>query len=681
MRFLLADSFTGALARLPTAEAKAVKTTVVDLQIDPTGKGLSFHRIDKSKDPNFWSVRVSRDLRLIVHKTTYSLLVAYVDHHDKAYAWAERRRIEAHPATGAVQIVEVRERVEEVAVAAPSVGPAVAAAAPSEAAQLSFARLDDAALLSVGVPADWLSDVRAATEDTFFDVAAHLPAEAAEALLHYATAGALPKSAPAPIDDAYAHPDTQRRIRLIVDEEELRQALEYPWERWSVFLHPSQRAVVERRFGGAARVSGSAGTGKTVVALHRAVALARKNPQARLLLTTFSEPLARSLAAKLLVLAPGTGGIAPRITVSDWHGVADELFQLIHGSRPRIVATAMLRTMIAKAAEAVGVQGFTPRFLLSEWTNVVDAWGIDGPERYASVPRLGRRSPLGPRQRERLWSVFGPVGAGLREQGIFTRCGICREVAAHYDGRERKPFDHIIVDEAQDLGPAELSFLATIAPLGEDALFFAGDIGQRIFQHPFSWKALGVDVRGRSSTLKVCYRTSRQIRSVADRLLPGGLRDPDGNEEERAGTISVFDGPAPVIAVVADAAQEIERVVEFLRGAIADGIEPSEIGLFVRSPDVIGRARAALEASGLADRVTVSVMHLAKGLEFRAVAVMACDQDVLPLESRIAEAADEGELDDIYETERQLLYVACTRARDRLLVTGVAPGSEFLKDL
>jgi superfamily I DNA/RNA helicase len=180
-------------------------------------------------------------------------------------------------------------------------------------------------------------------------------------------------------------------------------------------------------------------------------------------------------------------------------------------------------------------------------------------------------------------------------------------------------------------------------------------------------------VRGRSSTLKVCYRTSRQIRSVADRLLPGALRDPDGDEEERAATISVFDGPIPVIVVLVDVAGEIERVADFLRSAVADGIDPSEIGLFVRSPEVIGRARAASETSGLADRVAVSVMHLAKGLEFRVVAVMACDQDVLPLETRIAEAADEGELDDIYETERQLLYVACTRARERLLVTGVGP--------
>ncbi len=173
-----------------------------------------------------------------------------------------------------------------------------------------------------------------------------------------------------------------------------------------------------------------------MVALHRAVALARKNPQARLLLTTFSEPLARSLSAKLVVLAPETGGIAPRITISDWHGVADELFQLIHGRRPRVVGTDMLRIMIAKAADAAGVRGFTQRFLLSEWTNVVDAWGIDGPERYAGVPRLGRRSPLGPRQRERLWSVFGPVAAALREQEIFTRCGVCREAAAYDRGEE-----------------------------------------------------------------------------------------------------------------------------------------------------------------------------------------------------------------------------------------------------
>ena len=153
MRFLLADSFTGALARLRSQDSKAVKTTVVDLQIDPTGKGLSYHRIGQSNDPNFWCVRVSRDLRLIVHKTEDSLLVAYVDHHDKAYAWAERRRIEAHPSTGAIQIVEVRERVEETAAAVP-VAPAITAAGAGDrhpfASQATERRAREVACLPTG---------------------------------------------------------------------------------------------------------------------------------------------------------------------------------------------------------------------------------------------------------------------------------------------------------------------------------------------------------------------------------------------------------------------------------------------------------------------------------------------------------------------------------------------------
>jgi hypothetical protein len=678
VNFHLAETFTAALARLPAQEAKLVKTSVVDLQIDPTGKGQSFHRIERAKDPNFWSVRVSRDLRLIVHKTASSLLIAYVDHHDDAYAWAQRRRIEAHPTTGAIQIVEIRERVEEAVL--PAAPQLPFPEAPVSAPRL-FAKLTEAELMSIGVPADWLADVTTATEDSFLDIAAHLPGEAAEALLQYIDSGRLAKPAPVATTDPYAHPDAQRRIRIVADEDELRLALDFPWERWGVFLHPSQRAMVERSFDGPARVSGSAGTGKTVVALHRAVRLARTDPARRILLATFSEPLARELASKVKVLAPEAGGIVPRITVSDWANVADELFQLSTGRRPRIVGADALAEIIANAAAEADVRGFSDRFLLSEWTNVVDAWGIDGLEAYARVPRLGRRSPLGPKQRERLWSVFDRARSALSARGLFTRAGVYRQVAADYLVRTDKPFGAIIVDEAQDLGPAELVFLSAITPGNADALFFAGDLGQRIFQHPFSWKALGIDVRGRSSTLKVCYRTSRQIRGMADGLLPGALRDPDGNQEDRDGTVSLFDGPAPVVRILDSFDAEVAAVAKFLEDAISDGVAPAEIGIFVRDPASIGRARKAAQLAGVDSAATVALMHLAKGLEFRAVAVVACDEDSLPLQSRIEDAADEGELDDIYETERQLLYVACTRARDRLIVTGTIPGSEFLKDL
>lgn len=681
MNFLIADTFTAAFNRLSAQDQKAVKASVFDLQMDPTGNGLQLHRIDKSKDPNFWSARVNRDVRLIVHKTGESMLVAYVDHHDDAYAWAERRRIEAHPRTGAVQIVEVRERVEEVAPpeTIDFVSPEAAAMATPQP-QL-FARLGDDALLSIGVPSDWLADVRAATEEGFFALAEHLPGEASEALLEYAATGVLPVPAPMPATaNPFAHPDALRRIRPIADQDELEQALAFPWEKWGVFLHPSQRDLTDRSFAGPARVAGSAGTGKTIVAIHRAVRLARENPGARVLLASFSQPLADAMAKKLLVLAPETGGIVPRITTASFRGIAEQMYQLEHGVRPRIASEAVLRERLAEAAKAEQLKGFSNRFLLSEWTNVVDAWGIMTLDAYSTVQRMGRKSRLGPKQRERLWPVFEAVRAALAAERYTTWAQVFTGLAEALADRPRKPFDYISLDEAQDLAPAELRFFAALAPAGPDALFLAGDMGQRIFQHPYSWSSLGVEVRGRSHTLKVCYRTSQQIRQAADHLLPTVLRDVDGLEDERRGIVSVFDGPAPIVETFATADDEATAVGAAVAGWLGDGIAAQEVGIFVRTPDLVARARAALRTIEDADAITTAPMHLAKGLEFRAVVVMACDQGLLPLDERVADAADEAELDEIYETERRLLYVACTRAREHLLLTGVTPASEYLDD-
>lgn len=681
MNFLIADTFTAAFNRLASQDQKAVKASVFDLQLDPTGNGLQLHRIDKSKDQNFWSARVNRDVRLIVHKTGDSMLVAYVDHHDDAYAWAERRRIEAHPRTGAVQIVEVRERVEEVAPPETFdfVMPEVVAAPAAQ--PLLFATLDDDALLSIGVPVDWLADVRAATEEGFFALAEHLPGEASEALLEYAATGMLPTPAPTPVTtDPFAHPDALRRIRPIADQDELEQALAFPWEKWGVFLHPSQRDLTDRSFAGPARVAGSAGTGKTIVAIHRAVRLARENPEARILLASFSKPLADAMAKKLLVLAPNTGGIVPRITTASFRGIAEQMYQLEHGVRPRIASDVVLRERLAEAAKTAQLKGFSVRFLLSEWTNVIDAWGITTLDAYATVQRMGRKSRLGPNQRERLWPVFEVVRSALVAERYTTWAQVFTGLAEALAARPRKPFDHIIIDEAQDLAPAELRFFAALAPASPDALFLAGDMGQRIFQHPYSWSSLGVEVRGRSHTLKVCYRTSQQIRQAADHLLPPVLRDVDGLEDERRGIVSVFDGPAPQVETFETADDEAKAVGTIIAGWLADGVAAHEIGIFVRTPELVARARAALHDIADSDVITTAPMHLAKGLEFRAVAVMACDQGILPLDDRIADAADEAELDEIYETERRLLYVACTRAREHLLLTGTRPASEYLED-
>lgn len=691
MEFRIADTFTDSLARLTSHEQKAAKTTAFDLQMDPSAPGLSFHKLDRAKDTNFWSVRVNADVRLIVHRTASSLLLAYVDHHDRAYKWAERRKIERHPSTGAMQLVEVRERVEEIQVFNRKEDSALIDATPEPEPKL-FDNLRKFELMAFGVPKEWVDDVRAATEDTLFDIITHLPQEAQEALLKLAVGEQPEKPVPAPIGaDPFAHPDAQRRFRILANVEELQRALDYPWEKWAVFLHPAQRQLVEQDYAGPARISGSAGTGKTIVALHRAVFLARKHPAAKVLLTSFSEALANSLRAKLRHLIGNEPAVAEQIVVQSTTRVGRELYTKAFG-QPNIASPALVQSLLAGAASSVEGPKFSPQFLLGEWNEVVDAWRLTSWNAYRDVPRLGRKTRIGGRQREALWAIFDRVRSGLDEHGASTWSEVFGRLADHLAQSKERPFDFAVIDEAQDIGVAEARFLAALGGTRADALFFAGDLGQRIFQQPFSWKSLGIDVRGRSHTLRINYRTSHQIRSHADRLLPSFITDVDGNAESRRGTVSVFDGPTPLVQLFDSADAEIRAVAEWLAERLKEGRQPDEIGVFVRSDDQLKRAGAAVETAGaaaieLTDRIEAAVghvaictMHLAKGLEFRAVVVMACDDDVLPLQDRMETVADDADLEEVYNTERHLLYVACTRARDHLFVTGVTPGSEFLDD-
>ena len=330
---------------------------------------------------------------------------------------------------------------------------------------------------------------------------------------------------------------------------------------------------------------------------------------------------------------------------------------------------------------------------MTEWEQIIDAWQIPTWEIYRDVPRLGRRIRLSEGLRQVAWEIFFQVLQELRRRVLITRAGLFTRLAAELRKSGNVPFDFVVVDEAQDIGIAQLRFLASLGASVPNRLFFAGDLGQRIFQPPFSWKSLGVDVRGRSQTLHVNYRTSHQIRAQADRLLAPELADVDGIAEPRKGTVSLFNGPQPVIVVAPTPEAECAAVAEWLKQRTQEGVLPHEIGVFVRSAAQMDRARAAVAAAGLPCKVldeyvdttsgyaSIGTMHLAKGLEFRTVVVMACDDDVIPLQERIETVADESDLEEVYNTERQLLYVACTRARDHLLVTGAGAGSEFLDDL
>jgi hypothetical protein len=688
MTFLLADTFTDSLSRLTGEEQKVVKTTAFDLQMNPANPGMKLHRLENAKDKQFWSVRVSRDLRIILHRSEASLLLCYVGHHDEAYAWAERRKLERHPTTGAAQLVELRERIREISVPVYVTAPKHPTPKPP-----LFADRSDAELLGYGVPEEWLADVKAANEDALLILSERLPREASEALLELATGG-KPKAAEviAPEVDAFAHPDARSRFRVMEDKEALEAALEFPWEKWTIFLHPAQRELVEREYNGPARVAGSAGTGKTIVALHRAVWLAKRDPNARVLLTTFSAPLATALRIRLQRLIHSSPRLAERLDVEPLEEVALRLGRARLGIR-RTAKPEDIRARLSRAAAGMAESRFSPHFLWEEWCQIVDAWQVKSWEEYRDVKRLGRKTRLSETQRERLWEVFARLHGELEAEGLCTLATLYARLADLYVSERRAPYSHLVVDEAQDIGVQELRLVAALGGNRDNALYFAGDLGQRIFRSPFSWAALGVDVRGRSTTLRVNYRTSHQIRRQADRLLSSELSDVDGNTETRKGTVSVFNGPEPAVRICDSEEEEIDTVADWIQERLNAGLRPVEIGIFVRDEVQRPRAQAVAAALGLpsrnalenpedaADRLAIGTMHLAKGLEFRAVAVMACDDEVIPSQSRIENVGDPSDLEEVYNTERHLLYVACTRAREHLLVTATDPASEFLEDL
>ncbi len=680
MTFVIADTFQKSLAKLDAQSQALVKQKAFEFQINPTNPGFQLHRLTSAKDKDFWSIRVNVDIRVIVHKTKDSVALCYVDHHDPAYAWAESRRLEVHPQTGAAQLVEVRERIEEVV---RQVVKEVETEAPI------FATYEDRYLLALGVPESWLMPVRAVGWKGLERLASHLPAEAYERLCALALGEPVPTPEPsAPSSGPFAHPDAQRRFRVLDDQEELRRALDFPWDQWIVFLHPAQRGVVERRFGGPAKLYGSAGTGKSVVAMHRAARLARA-ATGRVLLTTYSKTLAVRLEQAIGELLPKSDPARERLTVRHIHSVAVEIWKAHHDYPFSAARGEEVSRALEAAARSTGASHeFTTAFLRSEWDAIVDPWGLSSWTAYKGFSRAGRATPLGAKQRLQLWAIFAAARAELRAVHKATWSELCHEAARNV--AKASPYRHVVADEIQDFGPAELTLARALAPKEVDDLMVCGDAGQRIFVRPIALSRCGIDVRGRSTRLKVNYRTTEQIRAFAEKLLPRIDEGEESDSERR--TLSLLRGVEPVVVAHRTIEAETAGLVDWVNGLQAEGYRPGDIGIFARTDALLReRVEPALRRLGLVPHtlrdespptvkdVAIGSMHRAKGLEFKAVAVVGCDHDVMPPAHVLREQADDGDREELIEQERQLLYVAATRARERLLLSHTGKGARFLR--
>ena len=482
------------------------------------------------------------------------------------------------------------------------------------------------------------------------------------------------------------------RALEVRDEEELRLILAHPFAAWRAFLHPSQHEIAYRvSYSGSAQVTGGPGTGKTVTVLHRAAILAERAGQPRLsrpvLLTTFNGSLAESLHAQLDLLIRDAE-VRDRIEVLNVDRLAYRVVKQARGT-PVLADERELRARWAQAAADTGLD-LTPAFLKNEWEQVILAQDLRAEPAYLTCLRTGRGRPLTKAQRSQVWQVAQQVTAELAAAGQSTHFQLANEATQLLRQPGAPRYRHILVDEAQDLHPAQWRLLRAAVDPGPDDLFIAADPHQRIYGNRVALANLRISVRGRSRRLSLNYRTTQEILAWALPLLGA---DPvtglDGEADSLLGYRSPMHGPRPQAWQAASRTEEFGLLAERVRSWLSAGLEPHAVGVTARSAALIREAREALKAAGIATAslsgrshvpaVRTGTMHAMKGLEFQAVAVIGVEQGLVPEPGAVTpETEDPLAYAQDLQRERCVLFVACTRARDHLHVSGTGEPSPFL---
>lgn len=705
VKVAISADFLKAFMRIPARQQAKVREFVEQFRANPTAASINYEKIRQARDPNVRSVRIDEAYRGIVvapERGNVYVLV-WVDHHDEAYRWAEQKVFAVHAETGSLQVLDV----DVVAQAA-----AVADEAPVATGLFSAYR--DRELCRVGVPEVLLPLVRSIDSEAKLDeVAAFVPQEAAEALYMLASGFSLQEVAeillqravPEEVDvsdigAALELPDSMRRFRVVADAEELAAMLNAPFAQWRVFLHPSQRSIVEMDARGPVRVLGGAGTGKTVVAMHRAVRLATEvftGASDRILVTTFTKNLAADIRANLELLA--SRSVLQRIEVINLDAWVHQFLR-----EQKMPASVMFdgesrevwnRVMAVAPSEPDLPQSF----YMEEWREVVQAHGVQGLDAYLTVSRAGRGRSITRAMRRAIWPVFEEYRAELRRLGKKELVDCMRDARILLESKgDILPYRAIVVDEAQDMGMEAFRLLRAmiVRERGErdgNDLFIVGDAHQRIYGRRVVLGRCGIEIRGRSRTLRVNYRTTEETRRWAVGILEGReFDDLDDGVDEQKGYRSLLHGMQPEVQVHASFADEVRAIRERVRVLLGE-VPAHAVCLVARTHALVQQYEGALRADGIetcmveadvADDhgragVRLATMHRVKGLEFEYVIIAGAGEEMLPLRSLVERAEGEAEREAVERAERSLLYVAATRARRALLITCSGAPSAYVQ--
>lgn len=718
----ISDGFFDAIIKLPKAQQQRVRGLIDKLRKNPTAPGLNYERIRNARSPRMRSVRIDQGYRAIVYDTGQGglHLLLWAAKHDDAYAWAMRKECAVNPEMGAVQVFASQPDD-------PGQNPAATTTAAAPSVESAFNQLRDRQLVRLGVPQAMLKEVRTVGGEADLDaMRERLPEEAYESLFYFLAGESyeqliLEREAPAgPVDPsdfetALGRDESRARFVVADDETALQHMLDAPLEQWRVFLHPSQRRLVERHWNGPVRVLGGAGTGKTVVAMHRARWLARQmadpgrdrdngrnqagGARKRILFVTFTRNLAADIENNLRSICSPEEMERIEVTNLDRWVVAflrrqGYNFQIAYDKDRDEDARAAWDRAMALRDPALE---YADAFYAEEWKHVVQATGIGTEDEYLRVFRAGRGTRLGRSARARIWPVFAEYRARLKERRIKEVDDAYRDAAAFLQ-RERDAlgadYASVIVDEAQDLGAPAFKLIRSIVPEGKDDLFVVGDGHQRIYgRSNVVLGRCGINIRGRSRKLRLGYRTTEETRAWAVGLLEDReIDDLDGGRDDNRNFKSLTHGPEPRLHHFGNRSEQANWIAQYMK-------EMSQRDEPLRGACVVTRTRNERDAlaDGLRDRdvevhvlehanpdhehddcVRLATMHRVKGLEFDRVLIASVNRRLVPLSAALRETGDDVARESAETGERALVYVAATRAKKELLVLSYGRRSEFL---
>ncbi|MBF0232642.1 MAG: UvrD-helicase domain-containing protein [Desulfamplus sp.] len=708
IKVAISSEFMNAFAKVPKKMQSKILEFITKFRNNPTSSGINYEKNAKFKDPTLRSVRIDQTYRGIIKKpdsgNVYMLL--WVDHHDKAYEWAKNKKCTINPETGSLQVYDV----DDSQLAAPEMN----TAEQEKYQEGMFASVHDRHLLKLGVPLELIPLVRKVfTEEQLDKVVLQLPTEANESLTAIAAGYTLDeifseldksieKNEKIDTEDyetALENPDTKQRFFVVEDDLVLQEILEAPLEKWRVFLHPSQRYLVTNNWNGPVRVLGGAGTGKTVVAIHRAKWLVENvftNEHDKILFTTFTRNLAADIKENLGKIC--SEKFMRRIEVvnldrwvSGFLRKNKYMYDIDYGDRTK----PLWNKAITLAPSEVGL---SDHFYREEWERVIQPQSITSFQEYLKASRVGRGTRLNRKQRKSIWTVFEEYRLLLNENNLCEIEDAMRDACALIrDKGDVLPYKAVIVDEAQDMSVQAFKLIRQLIPDGDQKndLFIAGDAHQRIYRHKIVLGQCGINIRGRGKRLKINYRTTEENRHWAETLLKDiKFDDLDGGLDDQKGYKSLIHGVAPTIKKATSFQNEIEFITKYLERIEKKYGSLNEICLVARTHDLLKQYEGALKFKGFdtyfikqseaenrrKEGIRLATMHRVKGLEFDRVIIAGVNNGIVPLENNWAKTDDKIIRLGSETQERALLYVAATRAKKEVIITSFGKPSKFITE-